>query len=261
MAAARKKAEAAADLEAAKARRQKIFIAAGVVLLVALVGFQLPGILSSGSGPSSSGAVADATAATTPPAAVPVKAPKSLLPHAIAKLPARDIFVAQVTDGSGSTATSVSAAAPTTEQGPAVRTKNFVVKDPFVPQVVVAPAARVSGTAGLSISQEKPTAPAAKPATAVKVSYIVVLKTFAGKGPASESAAARAVVAAKNAGLKDVIANDAVSAGKSGPHFTVFTGPYLTQAEAHAELLRAQRNGYSSAQTERLSGSSVSGGF
>jgi len=44
--------------------------------------------------------------------------------------------------------------------------------------------------------------------------YIVVIGTIPTKGPAGLKAAARAVVAARNAGLKDVVANKALPGAK-----------------------------------------------
>ena len=61
------------------------------------------------------------------------------------------------------------------------------------------------------------------------------------------------MVAADNAGLKDVAANDAVP-GESGSsaHFTVYTGPYSDEATAEAELVRALRDGYPRAHAQLL---------
>ncbi len=77
---------------------------------------------------------------------------------------------------------------------------------------------------------------------------------------ASEKAAARALVAAKNAGLKDVVANDSVP-GTSGsaPHFTIYTGPYQYESSAQTELTRALRNGYPHAHAFKLPSSSGKG--
>ena len=149
------------------------------------------------------------------------------------------------------------AAAPVlhTSQGPPVRAKDFVVKDPFVQQIKV-PTAPVGPPA-----QIRPSSPAPAPkatAQGAPGAYIVIIGTIPGKGAAGLKAAARAVVAAKNAGLKDVVANDALPGAKGT--FTVFTGPYPSAAEAHTELVRALRNGYPHATTERLK-TTPAGGF
>jgi hypothetical protein len=173
------------------------------------------------------------------------------LPYSVKRTPPRDLFLPLVSAGP------VDAAAPVahTPQEPVVRPKDFVVKDPFVPQVKapstpIAPP--VQGQSGSHVTAPKPTAPSSPSA------YIVVIGTIAGKGNASLKAAARAVVAARNAGLKDVVANNALPGAKGT--FTVFTGPYSTAAEAHAELVRALRNGYPHATTQRLK-TTPAGGF
>ena len=66
---------------------------------------------------------------------------------------------------------------------------------------------RTGGAPARRRRRRRTSAPAAR--------YIVVLGAIAGNGPASRKAAARAVVAAKNAGLKDVVANDAVPADEA----------------------------------------------
>ncbi len=81
-----------------------------------------------------------------------------------------------------------------------------------------------------------------------------------GGGGASEKAAAHDVVAAKNAGLRDVAADEAVpGTTRMGTHFTVYTGPYPSAAMAQPELVRALRNGYPTAHTQRLPASSGKG--
>jgi hypothetical protein len=243
------------DIAARRARRQKIFVAVGAVVLLAIVGFEVvPGVLSSSSSGGSAG-----TASSTPSAAVVTTAAVAVasttgpkLPHSVERTPARDLFMPLIMAGPVSAGV---AAAPHTPNAPAVRAKHFVVKDPFLPQVKtpttpIAPP--VQGQSGSRAPAQKPTSQSAPAA------YIVVIGTIPTKGQAGLQAAARAVVAARNAGLKDVVANNALPGAKGT--FTVFTGPYASAGEAHAELVRALRNGYPHATTERLK-TTPAGGF
>jgi hypothetical protein len=237
------------DLEARRVRRQKIFVGVGAGVLLGIVGFEvLPGMLSSSSGGSSS----TPPAVAVPKPAVPVVSntgPK--IPRSVEKTAPRDLFVPLVSAGPVNAA---AAPQPHFPKGPAVRAKDFVVKNPFVPQIKV-PSAPVAPPA--QIHPVNP-APAPKATQSVPGAYVVLLGSVPGKGAASRKAAARAVVAAKNAGLKDVVANDAFPGAKG--KFTIFTGPYPSAAEAHTELVRALRNGYPHATTQRLK-ATPSGGF
>ncbi len=246
----------AEEREAAKARRQRIFIAAGGVVLLGLVGFQLPGLLGSSSGPGRRPAPPAASAAVrvAPRAAAASGASDSPVSRSIARLSSRDLFLPQVSTSAGATA---SGAAGVTLKGPAVRAKDFVAKDLFVPQVkppaTAAAPSTVTSTGGTASA-------GASSATSQGGGYIVVIASIPGIGSSSQKAAARALVAAKNAGLKDVVANDAVP-GESGAaaHFTVYTGPYPTEAAAGTELIRALRNGYPHARAQQLPSSSGKG--
>lgn len=237
----------------AKRRGQLIVIAVGGVLLVALVGFQLPGLL----GWSSPGGTADA--ATIPPPAVPVARPAAVtgssspLPRWIRALGERDVFVPQVFVSAAAGTSPATAAA--TPSPPPVRATGWVVKDPFVPQVALPTAATPTVTTPVPITRH--IAPTPGPRSG---GYIVVLQVVAGGGGASQAAAAHDVVAAKNAGLLDVAANDAVpGTTRMGTHFTIYTGPYPSAAAAQPELVRALRNGYPTAHTQRLPASAGKG--
>jgi hypothetical protein len=244
-----------ADIEARRVRRQKIFVAVGGVVLLALAGFEiLPGVFSSSSSGSSADTASSALSTAVPAATRAVTAaptgPK--LPHSVERTAPRDLFLPLISAGPVNAAAAPVAHAP---EAPTVRAKHFVVKDPFVPQVK-APSTPipppVQGQSGSAIASPKESAPST-PGT-----YIVVIGTIPGKGTASLKAAARAVVAARNAGLKDVVANNALPGAKGT--FTVFTGPYPTAAEARTERVRALRNGYPHATTERLK-TTRAGGF
>src|SRR5262249_13934915 len=150
------------------------------------------------------------------------------LPYSVARTAPRDLFMPLISSGPVTAA----AAVGHSPAAPAVRAKDFVVKDPFVPQIKIPStpiAPPVQGQSSSHVTTPKATAPSAPGA------YIVVIGTIPGKGSASLKAAARAVVAARNAGLKDVVANNGLPGAKGT--FTIFTGPYPSAAEAHAELV------------------------
>src|SRR3954454_16774152 len=128
------------DVEARRARRQKIFVAVGGVVLLGIVGFEvLPGVLSSSSSGSSGDAVTSAPAsapltaapAATRTVAVAVAVPTGpKLPHSVERAAPRDLFMPLVVAGAVKAAPALH-----TPTAPAVRAKHFVVKDPFIPQV------------------------------------------------------------------------------------------------------------------------------
>lgn len=247
------------EREARKARRQKIFIAIGGVLLLVLVGVQLPSLLGSSSGAPSSSPASPTSPREAATAAVATSAGHgaggSLLPKTIARLTSRDIFMPQVSGGGEGV--SAASSAGTTPRAPAVRGKDFVAKDVFVPQITP-PAA--SSTTSSVLTSGQGSGQATGPAVVGGAGYIVVLATIPGTGQSSQKAAAQALVAAKNAGLKDVVANNAVPGNSSSaPHFTVYTGPYQYIATAQTELVRALRNGYPNARTQQLPSSSGKG--
>jgi hypothetical protein len=250
---------AAQDREALKVRRQKMFIGAGGVVLLGVVGFQLLPALTGGSGSSAkSPAVPPAAAVATPASqSTGSNTLSSALPRSVERLAPRDLFMPQiVVVGSGDAPSA--AAGGKVLKGPSVRATNFVSKDPFVPQIT--PPAATPATSSLTQTPSGEGSGSGQSQVSGGAGYIVVLASIPGTGIASERAAARAVVAAKNAGLRDVVANDAVP-GSSGsaPHFTVFTGPYEFESTAQTELVRALRNGYPKAEARALPSSSGKG--
>jgi len=250
---------AAQDREALKLRRQKMFIAVGGGALLVVVGFQLLPALFGGSGsssPSKSSAPPPATAAAKHVSHSTGSGPLSSsgLPRSVARLAPRDLFVPQIVVSLGGAATPASK----TPAGPAVRARHFVAKDPFVPQIT--PPAATPATSSLTQTPTGEGSGSSPSQVSGGAGYIVVLATIPGTGIASQKAAERAVVAARNAGLKDVVANDAVP-GSSGsaPHFTVYTGPYQFESTVQTELVRALRNGYPKARAQALPSSSGRG--
>jgi hypothetical protein len=243
-------ARAARAREAGKARRQKIFIGIGGGLLLGLVAFQLP-LFGSSSGPGHRTAPTSVAVPVSSASKVSGSPTRQSSRHAAG----RDVFAPLV--AAVGTGLSARASEGRTLKGPTVRATHFVSKDFFIPQVkppAATPASSpVSGSDGSGSDNPSPGASGGG-------GYIVVLASIPGINTASQKAAARAVVAAKNAGLKDVVANDAVP-GTSGsaPHFTVYTGPYEFESTAQTELVRALRNGYPGARAQQLPGSSGKG--
>jgi len=238
------------------ARRQKIFVAVGAVVLLGLLGFEVVPKLTSASGGSGTSEAAPPLAVPLAKPAAPVTAAGPSLPKGITRLAERDVFVPQVSAG-GSAPSTTHDVFP---RAPAVRAKGFVVKDPFIAQVVV-PAAPVAPVASASpVPFPDQTVPLPTKPTSIGT-YIVVIAEITGTSHASQMAAARAVVAAKNAGLKDVVANDTLGP-RTGPHahFTVFTGPFTTASGLQTELQRAHRNGYPSAFSVKVTNTPI-GGF
>ena len=241
----------AQDTLATRDRRQKIFVIAGGVVLLGLVGYQVPKLLSSGSKSSSPPPPAVPLARPAVPVATPAEVAAK---NAAARLSEHDLFLPLVhLPQSPSTNTQM------TPRAPAVRAKAFVAKDMFIPQVVI-PTAPVAPTSG-SVAVPFPDQTKVLPTKDTGGNFIVILQVIDGTNRASLKAAARAVVAAKNAGLKDVVANDTLGP-RTGPkaHFTIFTGLYTTQSGLAAELQRAHRNGYPGAYSERVDNTPI-GGF
>src|SRR5262249_36001528 len=122
---------------AAKAKRDKVILIGGSVLLVAVLAFELPKVLG---GSSSSTPTPAPTAASTPAATpstpalagVPTPALVARELKTIAHLSQKNPFTPQLSPG----------AVPTTNtaplgKAPAVRASHFKLKDPFKAQLVV----------------------------------------------------------------------------------------------------------------------------
>ncbi len=236
---------------AAKVRRQKIIVGAGGVLLVALLAIQGPGTLKKLSGGSSAQPPLPPAAIAHTKPAVAVRASRvAATPARLRRFAATNLFVPQVA------ATAATTGNPTTgmsiASGPKVRTKNFVVKDPFDPQIEM-PTGAVAATAVMStVAQGE--ASVSSPSTDTGTYTVVIASVPAARGP---EAGARAVRTAQNSGLKDVFLTPPAN-GRKG-HFTISTGPYSSSA-ANRELIRALRNGYPNAYIRKLS-STPGGGF
>ena len=217
----------------------------------------LPALFGSSSG---SGSAAAASASPAVPVAPSGSAgaggsTTSIVSPTVARLKTRDVFKPQLATSAGG-AGAVTAAV--TIKGPSVRAKNFVAKDFFIPQVN--PTSATPASTPVEQAAGTQSSSAGSSSTKGSAGYIVVVASIPGIGPASETAAARALVAARNAGLKEVVANDAVP-GTSGsaPHFTIYTGPYQFVSTAQSELKRALTNGYPHAHAQQLPSTSGKG--
>ncbi len=249
----------AEDREAARVRRQKIFIGIGGGILLLVVAFEMLPALFGGSSSGSETPPAPAAAAVpvSPSGGAAAGSSEAGISRAVAHLRTRDVFKPQISTSSGG-GTSAAVAAVTVK-GPAVRLKHFVTKDLFIPQVK--PASATPASAAVAQGGEGAgTSASPSGGAATGAGYIIVVGSIPGIGASSAKAAARAVVAARNAGLKDVVANNAVP-GTSGsaPHFTIYTGPYQFETSAQSELKRALSNGYPHARAQQLPSTSGKG--
>ena len=116
------------DLKAQKARKQKIILAVGGVLLVGVLALQLPKLLKH----SSSASAAPATTVTTPDGSTPVTPGSTGAPSS----PSTPVNVS-ATKNSAQLAgvVLIPAKTPPAAQGQLWSFSRFKVKDPFVPQV------------------------------------------------------------------------------------------------------------------------------
>jgi hypothetical protein len=227
---------------AAKSKRDKIILAVGGLVLVAVLAFELPSILK---GSSSSAPPAPATLAPTAAVsstAVPAGASSAAVVRrelaAIAKLPSKDPFQAQLGTGAGS-ATQL----PSLAKEPRVRTSHFVVKNPF--KVLIGAPATTAAVAPLA------KAPVVTPAKVVKASapvttlvgYVVVLRSLD-----SAAAARQEVKRAHAQGLVSaaILYSSRYSTLRHG-YWVVYLNRYPTMAAANAGLQEARAHGYASA--------------
>jgi len=235
----RRNTRARAGAGAAKARREKIALVVGVVILAGLVAFE---------GPKTLKALHGASTATTAPAVEPA-APASSAPpaarrrqaldlHRLRAYTAKDPFVPQA-----GTATSASPA-PVEATPPHVRTDHFVAKDPFVQQLTATPTVTPTTTTT--------TAGASKTgSTTTQGGYIVMLASVylgRGRGAAEKAAAAARAHHIPNVGI--VVSSDYPTL-RTG-FYAVYSGPYPTLGKALTMLQTIRGHGYVSAYTRRL---------
>jgi SPOR domain len=225
---------------AAKSKRDKVILAVGGVLLLAVLVFEVPKVLSSG---SSSAPAPAPVAAAAPAAAVPGGAPSPELVRsdlrAIAKLPSKDPFQAQL--GAN---TAVSTASQPFTHGPRVRASHFVVKDPF--KVQIGAPANAAPAAPLATPPPVTSAKAThKTSTGTNASsgYIVILRSLDSK-----AAALQEVKKAHAKGLTSaaILYSSKYTTLRHG-YWVVYLSKYATVAAANAGLQDASAHGYGSA--------------
>ena len=238
----RQKQEAQA---AAKAKRDKIILAAGSVILLAVLAFELPKVMHSSSS-SSSSATTDTTspAAATPATGVTPAAPAAITPaqvqrdlKLIAKLPTKDPFQAQLSTGTVATSGTQPLATP-----PRVRLSHFVSKDPFKAQV--APPTSVGSTQTATLA--KPPAVTQTP-TVSKASapfgYIVILRSLDSKNAGLAELKKARAQGLRSAGL---LYSSKYTTLRRG-YWVLYLSKYPTAAAADAGLQFAHTHGYGSA--------------
>jgi SPOR domain len=249
----RTKAERARSV--ARARREKVMLGVGVLVLAVLLAVEGPKTLKRVQGGSSSPAPATATTTTAPQQTATTSSAADL--KTIAKLPAKDPFVPQLgTNGTPSPG-------PTLATPPRVRTAHFVAKDLFRQQLgVTASASAASAPALATPPKVSPVKSAAKSTSAPKVVKVVPL-TSVGNGTVvivasvavsqGQAAADKAAAQARSRGVTNVhVALSSASSTQRTGYFAVYTGPYSTSAAASKALGSVGKAGYTSAYTRHL---------
>lgn len=223
---------------AAKARRERILLIVGGLLLLGLLALEGPKTLKSLRGQSPAAAPAASVTATAAPA-VPVGKPVDL--RAFDRFASKDPFVAQVGSGTSAVAATPNGLPATP---PPVRTSDFVAKDPFVQQLTLLSTAPAS--TGTSLPASKSAG-----ARAGKAPYIVLVASV----PVSSGhvAATRAAATARKSGVQNVKIVDSSSyATLRMGFYAVYSGPYATLSQALNALAFVRGHGYASAYTRRL---------
>ena len=225
---------------AAKSKRDKVILVVGGVVLLAVLVFEVPKVLSGSS--SSPPAPAPVTAPAAPAAAATggVPSPEAVRSDlkAIAKLPSKDPFEAQL--GAN---TAVATGMQPLAHGPAVHSSHFVVKNPFKAQI----GAPVNATPAAPLATPPPVT-STKAAHKAKAStsspgYIVILRSLDSK-----AAAQREVKKAHAKGLTSasILYSSKYTTLRHG-YWVVYLSKYPTAAAANAGLHDASAHGYGSA--------------
>jgi sporulation related protein len=238
---------------AAKAKRQKLILIVGSVVLVAVLAFQVPRLLKSSSSSSSTSSSSTTTAstpgeATVPPATAGAATVAPTISAAQAKhdlaviarnYPTKDPFKVQISTGT----TSTSQPAPTIPKDPSVRRSHFVVKDPFKVQVSTGATTPSSSAPTFATPPVVKTPKVHKTASSAPYGYIVILRSLDSK-----AAALREVKAAHAQGFRSagVLYSSKYTTLRHG-YWVVYLNKYPTWNAANAGLQAARAHGYSSA--------------
>jgi SPOR domain len=228
---------------AARARRERLALGGGILLLAVLLALEGPKMLKSFQGAKPTPAPATTTTQATGSGNT-VAASNAADLRTIAKLPAKDPFVQQLA-GSGTSASTDTPARP-----PSVRTSHFVSKDPFMPQLDVAPAVAAAAAPTVAPRVTPTTQPVPSITPIGSGTIVIVASVPVGQGRA---AAEKAAAQARAKGLKTVnIARSSAYRTLRTGYYAVYTGPYSTLSSATKELGVVRRAGYASAYTRRL---------
>ncbi len=229
---------------AAKSKRDKVILAVGGVVLVAVLAFEIPNFMKASSS-STPAAQAPAPTAAAPSTAVPAGSPTEAVIRkdlsAIAKLPSKDPFQAQL--GTSVTPTP----APTPAKAPKVRTSHFVSKNPFKVQVgavvnasPAAPLAKAPSVTPAKTSHKATTPPKH---SAAPLGYIVILRSVDTKAAAQQEARkarAQGLVGAS------ILYSSKYTTLRHG-YWVVYLSKYPSMAAANSGLQQARAHGYGSA--------------
>jgi hypothetical protein len=228
----------AAATRAARVRREKLLLGAGILALAGLLALEGPKTLNSLEGKSSAPSSAMSTNTTGSPTA---KAPAPTSLKALSKLQAKDPFAQQLA-GSGTQSPGATSLTP-----PAVRDSHFVQKDPFVQQVGAPAVSSVAVVTPVAAPKVAPVRPLSSVGSGI---IVIVASVPVGRGQAvAEKAATQAQ--AKGVKAVHVALSSAYKTLRTG-YFAVYTGPYSTLAAAVKELASVRRLGFVSAYTRRL---------
>jgi hypothetical protein len=236
---------------AAKAKREKILLAALVPILIAIGALEGPKTLKKlhGSSVPATPAIAPATSSSSTSGASAAPARKVADLSRLSKLAAKDPFDAQIG------ATPAAGASPTLASPPAVRTSHLVAKDPFVQQLTLAPApapaASAPSTAKPTTTKASTAAGSGKDVSSRTGNYIVILASI----PLSDgrAVAGSAAAAARSHGVNAVKIVDSTKYPTLRTGFyAVYSGPYATLPELESALEQIRGKGYLSAYTRRL---------
>ena len=230
---------------AAKAKRDKIILIGGSVLLVAVLAFELPKVLggSSSSTPTPAPTVASTPAATAgAPAVAGVPTPALVARElkTISHLNQKNPFTPQLSAG----------AVPTTNtapfgKAPAVRGSHFKLKDPFKAQLVVPGASLTTAPLAQPTHTVKPV-PTSKPkvvATPAPYGYIVILRSLDTKAAGLSEVKRAHAAGLTSAGL---LFSSKYTTLRHG-YWVVYLAKYPTWNAANAGLDAAKAHGYASA--------------
>lgn len=230
---------------AAKAKRDKIILIGGSVLLVAVLAFELPKVLggSSSSAPTPAPTVASTPAATAgAPAVAGVPTPALVARElkTISHLNQKNPFTPQLSVGAVPTTNT-----PPFGKAPAVRGSHFKLKDPFKAQLAVAAPAVTTAPLAQPTQTVKPV-PVSKPkvvASPAPYGYIVILRSLDTKAAGLSEVKRAHAAGLTSAGL---LFSSKYTTLRHG-YWVVYLAKYRTWDAANAGLQAARAHGYASA--------------